>query len=157
MVVQHGDRTLSPGPLSILRAQIVNRPSGLYPIKRHDDGFDIDQDTGRAARCSDLVHATTSHPPPRREDEAIESSLVDAVVGGISLGHVSKIVMTLQHAFVVEVEFLHCAVVIDRLIEGRSEDTPFLAVLLPRSDLLACHATGSREDRNSVHTFSSLD
>src|SRR6266404_9554085 len=31
MVVQHGDRTLSPGLLSILPAQIVNRPSGLYP------------------------------------------------------------------------------------------------------------------------------
>src|SRR6266403_4314460 len=31
MVVQHGDRTLSPGFLSILRAQIINRPSGLYP------------------------------------------------------------------------------------------------------------------------------
>src|SRR3984893_10765116 len=31
MVVQHRDRTLSPGFLPILRAQIVNRPSGLYP------------------------------------------------------------------------------------------------------------------------------
>jgi len=28
-------------------AQIVNRPSGVSPSKRHDDGFDIDQDTGR--------------------------------------------------------------------------------------------------------------
>ena len=131
MVVQHGDRTLSPGFLSILlRANSQSAVRVVSPSKRHDDGFDIDQDTGRAARCSDLVLATTNHPPLRQEDEAIESSVVHAVVGGISLGHVGKIVMTLQHAFVVEVEFLPCAVGIDRLIEGRSEDTPFLAVRL---------------------------
>jgi hypothetical protein len=51
MVVQHGDRTLSPGFLSILRAQIVNRPSGLYPIKRHDDGFDIVRLPFRDGEC----------------------------------------------------------------------------------------------------------
>src|SRR5258708_231566 len=48
MVVQHGDRTLSPGFFSILlRANGQSAVRVVSPSKRHDDGFDIDQDTGR--------------------------------------------------------------------------------------------------------------
>src|SRR5258705_12111647 len=48
MVVQHGDRTLSPGFFSILlRANSQSAVRVVSPSKRHDDGFDIDQDTGR--------------------------------------------------------------------------------------------------------------
>ncbi len=48
VVIQHGDRTLSPGFFSILlRANSQSAVRVVSPSKRHDDGFDIDQDTGR--------------------------------------------------------------------------------------------------------------
>src|SRR5258705_5672149 len=48
MVVQHGDRTLSPGSSQFCCAQIVNRPSGLYPHQNDTTTDSIsDRDTGR--------------------------------------------------------------------------------------------------------------
>jgi hypothetical protein len=66
-------------------------------------------------------------------------------MGHVPFGDVGEVVATLQHAMVVEIEFLHRTVSIDGRIEGRPQNAPFLMILLPWLDLLTGHSLGREE------------
>src|ERR1700730_6891602 len=75
--------------------------------------FNVDQDTQGTTCRGELAVPTRNHASTRWENKAVKGIIVHAVMGHVTFGDVGEVVVALQHAMAVEIEFLHCAVSVD--------------------------------------------
>ena len=92
---------------------VLAAPPRLASVAVDHHQFNVDQDTRGTTCRGELSVPTRNHAWTSWENKAVKSLIVHAVMGHGTLSDVGEVVVTLQHAMVVEVEFLHRAVSVD--------------------------------------------